>query len=308
MDGSSERVHLIYVAHHVGQGPAQELLGGPKLLRMLGRVPESQFVPGFVQEEERACQVHLRQLRGNGREDLIGLHLPLHPQGGLIDRSEELVRARAVGDVSNDAQDRVVAAQDHPGLEVPEVSVRGRNGDGVLQELHLARAEHVRDRRFHLPGERGGEDLADVLAQEGLRGHREKSVARGVVAQKDAVSVYAEHHVGNGVQDGPVLGLAGLEFVLGTRVLDREADLLGNELQHLLVGLAELVPVVVALNHQRADDLTADAERHAQPDERRRAHDVDYALLRPLVELFPGHQERRLVLDEVAREGLPGRE
>ena len=75
------------------------------------------------------------------------------------------------------------------------------------------------------------------------------------------------------------------ELPTGSEAMD--VDEPGEELEHLLVRLAELVPVRIALDNEGADDLAADAQRHAQPDERWASDHVHDALLDPLVELLP---------------------
>ena len=99
----------------------------------------------------------------------------------------------------------------------------------------------------------------------------------------------------NGVEDGPVPRLALSKLLLRALALDGEPDLARYELEHLSVRVAELLPVGVALDDERADHLFSDPQRNTEPDFRRSADPLDDAGLDPSIGFVVGQEQRRVV-------------
>jgi hypothetical protein len=151
--------------------------------------------------------------RGQGLADFVGDAGRQLAEDARARRLRQL-RLRAVQvvlglaerrDVPHDGHDRLGIAAHQPGFVV---ALAAGHRQRVLDDDRLVGLERALEVALEGIGQIGREDVADALAEEGLRRDEEVGRGAGVIVQIDAVAAHDEHQIRDHAQQCRRLGLA----------------------------------------------------------------------------------------------------
>lgn len=89
------------------------------------------------------------------------------------------------------------------------------DGEGVVEDSHLAGLEDFGDKASDLGSDIGREYGVDGFAEELVRRDEEAIFGAGEIVEEDGIVVESEHEVGDESEEGVVPGFAGEECLLG---------------------------------------------------------------------------------------------